>query len=252
MRRSGDPRGGGTSAWLTAVRERTFGNVTEKFLMMTLCDYINGDDESWPGNTTLAPDIGVDPRTVRRTLARLEEAGVIRRYRRPPTTGKGRQSDAIVFVWEGFQRLPLVEHEPHQGDNLSGDQGDIHDGPRGHSATAPRGQIEPLSSFRTPQLEPPQKTPSADKRRRLPDPFIVTASMQEWSAQKFPAVDWREQTEQFRDHHRGNGTIKLDWEATWRTWIRNAGTRFAPRQTNGSARMSNVEKSWRNIQDALG
>lgn len=155
-RRGGDPRGGGTSAWLTAVRERTFGNVTEKLLMMTLCDYVNGDDECWPGNTTLAPDVGVDPRTIRRTLARLEEAGVIRRYRRPRTDGKGRNADAIVFLWEGFQTLPLVD----QGDILSGDQGDISSVPRGQSDPLPRGHSGTPSSFRTPQLEPPQENPS--------------------------------------------------------------------------------------------
>lgn len=112
----------------------------------------------------------------------------------------------------------------------------------------PQGQV-PIPS--PPVLEIPT-TSSAGKRRRIPDPFIVTAKMQEWAIEKFPAVDWRVQTEQFKDHHQGNGTTKLDWEATWRTWIRNAGTKYAPRQTNGTPRLSNVEKSWRNIQEALG
>lgn len=251
-RRGGDPRGGGTSAWLTAVRERTFSNVTEKFLMMTLCDYINGADECWPGNVTLAPEIGVDPRTIKRTLARLEEAGVISRYKRQRTDGRGRATDVIVFLWQGFQSLPLVHSDADQGDTLSTDQEDIEDRPRGHSDTGPRGHSGTPSSFRTPQLEPPHETPVvAGKRRRIPDPFIVTAKMQEWASEKFPAVDWRVQTEQFKDHHQGNGTTKLDWEATWRTWIRNAGTKYAPRQ-NGTPRLSNVEKSWRNIQEALG
>lgn len=159
-RRGGDPRGGGTSAWLTAVRERTFGNVTEKFLMMTLCDYINGDDECWPGNVTLAPEIGVDPRTIKRTLARLEEVGVISRYKRQRTEGRGRATDVIVFLWEGFQRLPLVHPEADQGDTLSADQGDTEARPRGHSDTGPRGHSGTPSSFRTPQIEPPQENPS--------------------------------------------------------------------------------------------
>lgn len=60
--------------------------------------------------------------------------------------------------------------------------------------------------------------------------------MQVWAGEKVPTVDWRAQTEQFKDHHQGNGTTKLDWEATWRTWMRNAATRFAPRAngTNGT------------------
>jgi DNA-binding transcriptional ArsR family regulator len=159
-RRGGDPRGGGTSAWVTAVRERTFGNVTEKLLMMILCDYINGDDECWPGNTALAPDVGVDPRTIRRTLDRLEAAGVIARRRRE-NSGKGRANDAIQFLWGGFQRLPLVDgSSPDLGDNLSDDLGDNSARPRGHSEGVPRGHSAPPSSFRTPPVEPPQKNPA--------------------------------------------------------------------------------------------
>lgn len=125
--------------------------------MMTLCDYINGDDECWPGNTTLAPEIGVDPRTIRRTLARLEEAGVIRRHRRSPSSGKVRETDAIEFLWEGFLTLPLVHPEGDLGDKLSGELGDTEDVARGHGSAGARGHLTPLSSFRTPQLEPPKE-----------------------------------------------------------------------------------------------
>lgn len=157
MRRADNPCGGGTSAWVTAVRERTFGNVTEKLLMMILCDYINGDDECWPGNTTLAPDVGVDPRTIKRALTRLEEAGVIARRRRDQEGGR-RLPDAIVFLWDGFQKLPLVgDADATQGDTLSKTQGDTGDHPRGHSEGGPRGHSAPPSSFRTPPVEPPQK-----------------------------------------------------------------------------------------------
>lgn len=121
--------------------------------------------------------------------------------------------------------------------------------PLGEVGSDPSGAV-PIPS--PPVLEIPTTSLSAGKRRRIPDPFVVTAKMQEWAAEKFPAVDWRVQTEQFKDHHQGNGTTKLDWEATWRTWIRNAGTRYAPRQTIGTPRLSNVEKSWRNIQEAMG
>lgn len=58
--------------------------------------------------------------------------------------------------------------------------------------------------------------------------------MENWALEKWPNVDYAAQTEQFVDHHRGKGSVQLDWEATWRTWIRNAGTRFAPRGTSGS------------------
>lgn len=155
MRRAGDPRGGGTSAWVTAVRERRFRTATEKLTMMVLCDYINGDDEAWPGNDTLAQDVGVDEKTIRRTLARLEEEGIIERHRRPPTPGRrGRTADAVKFLWKGFQRLRLTDQPDISsgGDqpDILGDQPDI--------STPDQPDILPLpSSYRTPHTEPPKE-----------------------------------------------------------------------------------------------
>lgn len=160
MRRAGDPRGGGTSAWITAVRERRFHTPAEKLMMMVLCDYINGDDEAWPGNDTLAQDVGVEPKTIQRSLARLEEQGVISRRRRKPRDGRGRASDAITFLWEGFQRLALACDQPDtMSPRTSGDQEDI-SGDQEDIQAPDQEDISPLpSSFRTPQIEPPQKNP---------------------------------------------------------------------------------------------
>lgn len=189
---------------------------------------------AWPGRPKLAERIRCGVSSLDRALLELESTGLL--VVEPHYREDGSRGTNSYWLWPAVPRdtpLPTGEQCPSP------------------LVTAPLPTGDAAEGNES-QRNESQKPIGAGKRRRLPDPFIVTASMQEWSAQKFPAVDWREQTEQFRDHHRGNGTIKLDWEATWRTWIRNAGTRFAPRQTNGSARMSNVEKSWRNIQDALG
>lgn len=181
MRRAGDPRGGGTSAWVTAVRERRFPTPTIKLLMMVLCDYIDGDDCCWPGNTTLAPDVGVDEKTIKRSLTRLELLGIIARERRTKHDGRGgKLPDVIRFLWDGFQQLDLVEYDgdpdappgdklspnppPDQEDNLSpnpGGQGDICKGLGDTPGVEVRGQISPLSSFRTPSSNPPTRTPRA-------------------------------------------------------------------------------------------
>lgn len=39
---------------------------------------------------------------------------------------------------------------------------------------------------------------------------------------------FREEWQQFRDHHLKNGNRMADWPAAWRTWVRNAG-KFQPR-----------------------
>lgn len=165
------------------MRERHFPTSTIKLLMMVLCDYIDGDDCCWPGNQTLAPDVGVDEKTIRRALKRMEVAGVVARRRRQHVTG-GRADDEIRFLWEGFKQLPLVEYDAPEAtpdppdlpdkmsgnppanppDNLSGNPGglaDIYGGLPDMPGVEVNGQIEPLSSFRTPSITPTLRTPRA-------------------------------------------------------------------------------------------
>lgn len=69
---------------------------------------------------------------------------------------------------------------------------------------------------------------------RLPDDFAVTAEMVAWVREKFPYLDGRAETERFRDHWistAGQKGVKLDWEATWRNWMRTAAER-APRDAS--------------------
>lgn len=71
------------------------------------------------------------------------------------------------------------------------------------------------------------ETPRADKPApkrgtRLPEDFGITDPMRQWASEKTPGVDLFGELEQFVDYHRGKGTTAKDWEATWRTWMRNA------------------------------
>lgn len=187
-------------------------------------------------------DCRMTQKQVRRVRSLLVSKGLVehRRFklRGAPTSAWRPVNDAIQEAIRPNPELPS-EGQFH-GSDLQGAVG-----------SDPSGAV-PIPS---PPLEPiPTATVGAGKRRRLPlpEPFMVTGEMKAWAAEKFPSVDLRLQTAQFKDHHTMHGSTMVDWQAAWRTWIRNAGTRFAPRQTNGTARLSNVEKSWRNIQEALG
>lgn len=191
---------------------------------------------AWPGRPKLAERIRCGVSSLDRALAELEGTGLL--VVEPHYRKDGSRATNSYWLWPS---VPPVETPL-----FTGEQSPL------PSVTAPLPTSDVASRNESQRNESQKEPLGAGKRRLIPDPFIVTAKMQEWATEKFPAVDWRVQTEQFKDHHQGNGTTKLDWEATWRTWIRNAGTRFAPRQTNGTPRLSNVEKSWRNIQEAMG
>lgn len=73
--------------------------------------------------------------------------------------------------------------------------------------------------------ELPPLVPQVEKKktkRSIPEQFMVTTEMRSWAAESAPAVSVKTETENFCDYWRGAGGTKLDWVATWRTWMRKA------------------------------
>jgi len=59
------------------------------------------------------------------------------------------------------------------------------------------------------------------KRTRFPENFIVTPDIIEL-AQKNGWPDPRREVDAFKDYHLAHGSLMLDWEAAFRTWLRNS------------------------------
>lgn len=56
--------------------------------------------------------------------------------------------------------------------------------------------------------------------RKCPATFEVTFELQDWASREVPGVDWRRETDKFRDH-----TFKTphsDWPGAWRNWMRRS------------------------------
>ena len=59
---------------------------------------------------------------------------------------------------------------------------------------------------------------------RLAQDWFLNKSMGEWASQERPDIDVRQVAEQFKDYwvaQPGQKGVKLDWDATWRNWVRN-------------------------------
>ena len=59
---------------------------------------------------------------------------------------------------------------------------------------------------------------------RLPQDWFLTKAMGDWAAQERPDLDVRQVADQFKDYwvaQAGQKGVKLDWDATWRNWVRN-------------------------------
>lgn len=72
----------------------------------------------------------------------------------------------------------------------------------------------------------------------IPDDFQITDSMRQWARMKVPGLDIDSQHEMFVDYWRAHGKKMLDWQATWRNWMRRA-PEFARPSVN---RYSQVER----------
>jgi uncharacterized protein YdaU (DUF1376 family) len=84
-------------------------------------------------------------------------------------------------------------------------------------------------------------TPRRTKGTRLDGAWLLPSKWGEWAMAEFPHLTRdaiRREAEGFRDYwiSKPDHATKLDWEATWRNWIRRAATQSQPR---GSPRQSN-------------
>lgn len=62
------------------------------------------------------------------------------------------------------------------------------------------------------------------KGTRIPDGWRPSEELLAWTRQKRPDLDLQDTLESFTDFWKaktGQGATKLDWDATWRNWVRN-------------------------------
>lgn len=88
--------------------------------------------------------------------------------------------------------------------------------------------------------------PAKKRAARLPADWVLSKSCGDWALKEFPgwtADDVRAEAEKFADHWHsvgGKTACRIDWDATWRNWCRNAGDRrsrspYPQQAANGSA-----------------
>jgi len=69
-----------------------------------------------------------------------------------------------------------------------------------------------------------QKKVNNKRGSRLAQDWFLNKSMGDWATQERPDLDVRQVAEQFKDYwvaQAGQKGVKLDWDATWRNWVRN-------------------------------
>ena len=170
-----------------------------------------------------------DPREtlakVRRGLASLAARGLIVRY----TIG----SKPLLYVatWSKHQKidrptrshfpLPAVDLEQLDESSRETIEGSS-DGSRDLGTKGPREQGSEGDASE-PDPAPPEKGP---KGTRIPKDFIPSEATRQTIVGEFPHLDIAAEHRKFTDHWLAQPSqkgVKVDWDATWRNWMRRAG-----------------------------
>jgi hypothetical protein len=80
----------------------------------------------------------------------------------------------------------------------------------------------------TVELLPEEKPTRKRSARSIPENWKPRPEEIEWCARAFPKLDWKDEAHRFVDYWTGTGKQMVDWNATFRNWLRNAN-KFAVR-----------------------
>lgn len=220
----------------TWARKQTTGNTPAKFLLMMLADYAGSDYSCWPSQDKLSGLTEMSDRTVRRATELLVQLGLIRvfyRYRDNNTRRSCRYQLLIdgpetelpeTVDWRSMKQLEpdsATETQPVTESTATG------------QSVQPYQSESPVIPYVDPSKEPSPLNPGASrttKATRIPDDFRPTDDMKRWffeeqldKAIPNPAMEHAA----FCDYWKakpGADARKLDWAATWRNWMRRAGS----------------------------
>lgn len=189
----------------------------------------------------LEDDYASVSREVRESLARLADAGRIRRY-----TVNGKAYLAVVN-WTEHQKIDRPNKprypQPDQADDAITSENEdpretLAQPSRDPRATPSPGAVDQGAGEQgnKDQGAPPPAAPREHARKRgtrLPDDFAITDDLKTWFAEKCPNIDGPRETEKFRNYWRaksGKDATKVDWAATWKNWMLTAAERAGPSQ----------------------
>jgi hypothetical protein len=196
---------------------------TDLSIMIVLADRANENDQCYPGHDSILERVNIGRRTLVRRLASLEERGYISRDRRVKPNG-ARTSDLYT--------LSL-------GANLA------------RAAEAP-SKVPPMALTDESSVETTgiKKGAGAEAKRgsRLPDGWMPSPGVASAIREECPGVDLTKEHRKFADYWKGvpgARGVKLDWDATWRNWMRNACERAA--KINPYQMRVDLDAQWRDF-----
>lgn len=172
-----------------------------------LCCKNNGilDTETTLMRRKVAVKLGLDLRELGEVARRLSEVGLIDQETLQPIKWNDRQFKSDTSAERTRAYRDRLKHK------------------RDVTVTPQDTDTDTEEEIKEPSIPSIKKSQAKEKATSAPKDFEVTPEMFDWAVdQGLPEGRIRTETEQFLDRNKANGKTYTDWNAAWRTWMRNA------------------------------
>lgn len=213
----------------TLVYAKQAGSMARKAVLAYFADRANDDGTGiWAAKQRIADEIECSKQTVITTVKALVADGLI--------VETGKRANSNGYTVEYAINLKAIEALPESKRDCEGVQiltGQDLDGsnsqtPRGQAALPKPSMNRPIPQKATPSSVTRATTVPADFVPAPKEGSITAKAMAAW-----PPGEVEEQVEHFIDRHTATGATSKDWQASWRTWVKNW------KKFNGSSRQPN-------------
>ena len=177
-----------------------------KAVLIALANHADKEGRCWPAIPRLMLSTALARRTVIRALEALENLGHIQTIR-----SKGRGNHYQLSMNQ-CQSDTSVTETPGQC----------------QSDTTPVSERHHTSVTVTPEPSRTLNEPSGEgvvtraraSETTIPPDWTAGPELIEWATKAHPIVEARHEVDRFRDYNLAHGTLRTDWNATFRGWIR--------------------------------
>jgi len=182
--------------------------ITDKMVMLCLCDFANDHGECWPSASTIARKCSLTERSVRRIYNDLKARNLLQITERNGTSSVFKVTPDTVSPLT-LTTQPLTQCPPPP-DTVS---------------------AKPSLNHQEPPID---KTTRAKPAHSLPSGWqpILTPAAQR-TVDGWPPGRFEQELAAFTDHAADKGRTSKDWQAAFRTWINNA-TKWTPKNDRPS------------------
>lgn len=180
------------------------GNPLRKLVLIKLADNASDTGECWPSYQHIADQCEISRRSVINHIDALCDSGLLTKESRVGPQGK--RSNVYMLTLDGAGAAHRISHS-----------------------------LDPVIEPKIPPVSPQgDKRPDSEPPRRgtrLPNDWVLPGEWGRWAIQEtgLPRERILLEAATFADYWQalpGAKAVKLDWEKTWRNWIRRAASSF--------------------------